>query len=183
MQQRLLPHANRCVQQYHSAEQYDRMDDEESSDAFHNLSNLYSDQRKLAEAEKMYQRALNERKKAWDPKHTSTLNTVNNLGVLYKYQSKLAETKKMYQRALDGYEKAWGSNHPSILRTVNNLRLLKASRGEHMNAKDMHPQALDRNDETHSIDQHPQSSSSTTKTALHKFKTCMRRRKKDITGQ
>ena len=159
MQQRLLPHANRCVQQYHSAEQYDRMNDKDSSYAFHNLGLLYFNQGKLAEAEKMYQRALDGYEKAWGPEHTSILGTVNNLGLLYFNQGKLAEAEKMYQRALDGYEKACGPSHPSILRTVNNLRLLNVSRGEHMKAKDMHPQALDRNDETHNIDQYPQSSS------------------------
>ena len=93
MQQRLVPHANRCVQQYHSPEQYDRTDDEESSDAFHNLGDLYKDQGKLAEAEKMYQRALDGYEKAWGPEHTSTLDTVNNLGLLCKDQGKPAESE------------------------------------------------------------------------------------------
>ena len=136
MQQRLLPHANRCVQQYHTAEEYDGIEDEDSFDAFHSLDTLYVDQGKLAEAE------------------------------------------EMYQRALDGYEKAWGPDHPSTLRTVNNLRLLNASRGEHIKSKEMHPQALDRNDEAHGIYQCPQSSPSTAKAFLHKFKASMRRRKK-----
>ena len=64
MQQRLITHANRCVEQYHSAEQCDRMDEEESSDAFHSLGYLYADQGKLAEAEKMYRRALSGYEKA-----------------------------------------------------------------------------------------------------------------------
>ena len=147
-QQRLLPHANRCVQHYHTAEECNRIEDQDIDDAFHGLGMLYADQGKLAEAEKMYQRALDGYEKAWGPEHTSTLDTVNNLGLLYNDQGKLAEAEKMYQRALDGYEKVWGPNHPSILRTVNNLRLLNASRREHMKLKDMHPQALDRNDET-----------------------------------
>ena len=37
----------------------------------------------MAEAEQMYQRALEGYEKAWGPEHTSTLDTVNNLGVLY----------------------------------------------------------------------------------------------------
>ena len=130
MQQRLVPHANRCVKQYHSAEQSDRMDEEEFSDAFHNLGDLYSDQGKLTETKKMYQRALNENEKAWGPKHTSTLDTVNNLGLLYSDQGKLAETKKMYQRTLDEKEKAWDPKHTSTLDTVNNLGLLYKDQGK-----------------------------------------------------
>jgi tetratricopeptide (TPR) repeat protein len=68
--------------------------------AFHNLGNLYADQGKLAEAEKMYTRALQGKEEALGPDHTSTLSTVNNLGNLYANQGKLAEAEEMYTRAL-----------------------------------------------------------------------------------
>ena len=106
IQQRLLPHANRCVQQLPAINVLDASRDHDSDHAFHNLGILYADQGKLAEAEKMYQRALDGKEKAWGPEHTLTLNTVNNLGLLYADQGKLAEAEKMYQWALDGYEKA-----------------------------------------------------------------------------
>jgi hypothetical protein len=48
--------------------------------AYHQLGLLYADQGKLAEAEQMYQRALQGKEQAWGPDHTSTLNTVNKLG-------------------------------------------------------------------------------------------------------
>jgi len=50
---------------------------------FHNLGDLRSDEGKLAEAEKMYIRALQGCEKALGLDHTSTLDTVNNLGNLY----------------------------------------------------------------------------------------------------
>jgi Tfp pilus assembly protein PilF len=50
----------------------------------------------LEEAEKMYQRALQRYEKAWEPEHTSTLNTVNNLGLFYADQGKMDEAEKMY---------------------------------------------------------------------------------------
>ncbi|TVY12481.1 Nephrocystin-3, partial [Lachnellula arida] len=74
--------------------------------AFHNLGNLYADQGKLAEAEAMYNRALQGNEEALGPNHTSTLDTVHNLGTLYKDQGKLAEAEAMYERALQGYEDA-----------------------------------------------------------------------------
>jgi hypothetical protein len=40
----------------------------------------------MAEAEKMYLRALQGYEKARGPNHTSTLDTVHNLGNLYKKQ-------------------------------------------------------------------------------------------------
>jgi tetratricopeptide (TPR) repeat protein len=48
-----------------------------------NLGNLYRNQGKLVEAEKMYQRALQGYEKALGADHTSTLDTVSNLGNLY----------------------------------------------------------------------------------------------------
>ena len=58
----------------------------------------------MAEAEKMYQRALEGYEKALGPNHMSALNalnTINNLGVLYADQGKHAEVEEMYQRALE----------------------------------------------------------------------------------
>lgn len=146
-QQRLIPHAEHCTRQSHHIGIGDTTEYSESNDAFHNLGVLYADQGKLVEAEKMYQRALDGKERAWGAEHTSTLDTVNSLGNLYKDQGKLAEAEKMYQRALDGYGKTLGPNHTSTLRTVNNLRLLNASRGEPMKAEEIHRQALDRNGE------------------------------------
>ncbi len=64
MKQHLFSHINRCVQQLHRTEEFDGNENENCSDAFHNLSILYANQSKLAETEKMYQRALDGKKKA-----------------------------------------------------------------------------------------------------------------------
>ncbi|KAN0078814.1 hypothetical protein V8E54_005327 [Elaphomyces granulatus] len=131
-QRRLLPHAvlNGMVIA-------DGMEGE-----LNNLGLLYADQGKLDEAEKMYQRALQEKEKAWGPDHTSTLDTVNDLGALYVDQGKLDEAEKMFQRALQGYEKAWGPDHTSTLDTVNNLGNLYADQGKLDEAEKMHQRAL-----------------------------------------
>jgi tetratricopeptide (TPR) repeat protein len=104
IQRRLLQHATR---QYLFVTD-NRVSTDKLSWAFYNLGLLYADQGKLAEAEKMYVRALRGNEEALGPDHTSTLDTVNNLGALYADQGKLAEAEKMYIRALQGYEKALG---------------------------------------------------------------------------
>jgi len=77
----------------------------------YNIAYLNNTVGRMAEAEKMYQRALDVYEKAWGrPDHTSTLDTVNNLALLYSKQGRMAEAEKMYQRALDGYEKALDRN-------------------------------------------------------------------------
>ena len=72
LQQRLIPHAEHCTRQSHHIEIEDATDYSERNDAFHNLGHIYADQGKLAEAEEMYQRALDGKEKAWGAEHTST---------------------------------------------------------------------------------------------------------------
>src|SRR6266576_506723 len=137
-QRRLLQHAARVSYVILN----ERVTDNGMEWVCYNLGLLYADQGKLDEAEKMYQRALQGKEKAWGPDHTSTLNTVNNLGVLYANQGKLDEAEKMYQRALQGYEKAWGPDHTSTLNTVNNLGRLYADQGKLDEAEKMYQRAL-----------------------------------------
>jgi tetratricopeptide (TPR) repeat protein len=106
------------------------------------LGNLYSDQGKLNEAEKMYERALQGKEKVLGAEHTSTLDTVHNLGVLYTDQGKLDEAEKMYKRALQGLEKALGAEHTSTLGTVNNLGILYRNQGKLSEAEEMYERAL-----------------------------------------
>jgi tetratricopeptide (TPR) repeat protein len=143
LQQRLLPHADRCVRRIDDSDVLDRLGSVESSLAFSHLGLLYADQGKHVEAEKTYRRALDGYEKAWGPDHTSTLDTVNNLGSLCASQGKHAEAEKMYRRALDGYEKAWGPDHTSTLDTVNNLGNLYADQGKHAEAEKLYRRALD----------------------------------------
>ena len=127
IQRRLLPHCDRVNLMFLQSKQGDFMNREDPlsvSSACHELGILYSNQGKMKEAEDMYLRALAGREKAWGPKHTSTLNTVNNLGILYRHQGKMEEAEDMYLRALAGREKAWGPKHKQPLDTRYNLGLL-----------------------------------------------------------
>ena len=64
--------------------------------AYHSLGFLYADQGKLAEAEKMYKRALDGKEKAWGPEHTSFDDMIKEANIktwvkanLEKYKEKL----------------------------------------------------------------------------------------------
>ncbi|KAG4429852.1 hypothetical protein IFR05_014663 [Cadophora sp. M221] len=119
---------------------------DELASEYHNLGLLYADQGKLVEAERMYQRALEGKEKAWGPEHTSTLDTVNNLGNLYADQGKLVEAERMYQRALEGYEKAIGpsfiSTYVPALNTTFNLGLFYERQADIAIARTMFSRAL-----------------------------------------
>ncbi|KAI9673080.1 MAG: hypothetical protein M1829_004394 [Trizodia sp. TS-e1964] len=152
---RLLPHAQACCRLLpaNQKEKPSPSDKEESFqldgvkaplmlDVYSCIAEMYRNQGKLSEAEKMYQRALQGYEEAVGPKHTSTLNTVNNLGTLFSEQGKLSEAEKMYQRALQGYEEAVGPKHTSTLDTVHNLGNLLAGQGKLSEAEKMYQRAL-----------------------------------------
>jgi tetratricopeptide (TPR) repeat protein len=163
LQRRLLPHADSCSHWiltelkplYRREGHFDKESTEEVKNisvvlnATHLLGYLYANQRKLKEAEEMYQLALKGSETALGPNHISTLTTVNNLGflykdqgLLYKDQGKLKEAEEMYQRALKGSEKALGPNHASTLTTVNYLAFLYKDQGKLKEAKEMFQRAL-----------------------------------------
>ncbi|KAF2711453.1 FabD/lysophospholipase-like protein [Pleomassaria siparia CBS 279.74] len=158
LQRRLLPHAQTCAlwlgnsqgsKDFGGNTTYASGSDENVKeqvllDSIHLLGNLFLDQGKLAEAEQMYERALQGTEKALGPNHTSTLETVHNLGCLYAGQEgKLDKAEQMYKRALQGTEKALGPNHTSTLETVHNLGCLYAGQeGKLDKAEQMYERAL-----------------------------------------
>ena len=144
LQRRLLPHATQVYRWILCARRVlsEWMNDSHEGWLFHTFGLFFADQGKLAEAEKMYQQALEGKEKTLGPEHTSTLNTFNNLGNLYADQGKLAKAEKIYQRVLKGYEKALGPEHISTLRIVNNLGILYADQGKLAKAEKMYQRAL-----------------------------------------
>jgi tetratricopeptide (TPR) repeat protein len=137
-QRRLLQHAARCSYIVLN----DLLRDTGMEHAYHQLGLLYWSQCKLAEAEQMYQRALQGYEKALGAEHTSTLMAINNLGILYQSQGKLAEAEQMYQRALKGREKALGAEHTLTLDSVHCLGTLYQDQGKLAEAEQMYQRAL-----------------------------------------
>ncbi|RFU30805.1 hypothetical protein B7463_g5540, partial [Scytalidium lignicola] len=138
MQRRLLQHATRCI----NSMQDGNIKDDGLEWALHNLGELFADQGKLYEAEKMHQRALQGRERTLGTNHNLTLNTVNSLGLIYADQGKLDEAEKMYRRALQGRERTLGPDHASTLNTVSNLGRLYTMQGKLDEAEKMHQRAL-----------------------------------------
>lgn len=111
-----------------------------------NLGLLYEDQGKLAEAEEMYQRALQGYEKALGPDHTSTLSIINNLTPIYADQGKLVEAEEMLQRALQECEKAIGpeniSTYIPALNTIRDYASLFYYQGRNQDARIWYSKAL-----------------------------------------
>ena len=128
MQQRLLPHANRCIQQISTVKVPSAAEDHHIDDAFCNLGLLYADQGKMAEAEEMYERALEGYEKAWSRDHPLTLRTLNNLKLLNAGRSEHTKVEEI-QLCADQSDEAHDTKQhlqPSPLTARAVLHRLKA---------------------------------------------------------
>jgi len=76
IERRLLRHATRCWEFIVEGS----LDSSHREHHLHQFGDVFGNQGRYDEAEKMYERALRGKEKAWGPDHTSTLATVNNLG-------------------------------------------------------------------------------------------------------
>ena len=85
-QRRLLPHADRCIRFLRKRDIPGETRYFGSNDAFHNLGNLFKDQGKLAEAEKMSLRALTGYKKLRGLSHPMTKLIGRNLSSILRCQ-------------------------------------------------------------------------------------------------
>ena len=130
MQQRLLPHAARCLFIVVNC----WVDDNRMAWAYYNLGFLYRNQGKLAAAEQMYGRALAGFEKALGKENTTTyipaLNTIWGLGALYESQDNIPKARIMYLKAFAGYKKVVGPDHPSSQSLRHKLGSLDAIIGD-----------------------------------------------------
>ena len=145
---RLLPHTSRCIAHLdHLVMESLREDDlRDLSEAALWVGHLFKDQFKLAQAEAMFQWALESDKKRCEgdvDKDTGTTPTIqNSLGNLYFGQKKLDKAEAMYQRALTGYKKSSGKDTRDTMMVINNLGLVYRDQGRLAEAEAMHKRAL-----------------------------------------
>jgi tetratricopeptide (TPR) repeat protein len=141
---KLTPHAEmvwKWIQKADVSRWYIR--DDLVIDSLHMLAVIYQNQCKFAEAEVIFNLALEGHEKMFEHNHGRMFDTINNLGNLYRDQGKLAEAEAMYKRALEGHEKAVGRDHVSTLGVVGNLGLLYMVQGKLAQAEAMYNRVLE----------------------------------------
>jgi tetratricopeptide (TPR) repeat protein len=79
-----------------------------------NLGNLYTMQRRLDDAVKVYRRALALYEEQMGPDHPEVGLVLTNLGNVYEEQGKLDDARALQERALAVREKALGPDHPDV---------------------------------------------------------------------
>ena len=140
---RLFSHASRCIAHLDDLPMESLREDDllDLSMAVLWVGNLLKDQLKFAEAEAMYQWALESDKKRCEDTGI-TPNIYNSLGGIYIGQKKLEKAEAMLQRALTGYKKSSGEDTWNTMMVTNNLGLVYEEQGKLAEAEAMYKRAL-----------------------------------------
>jgi tetratricopeptide (TPR) repeat protein len=79
------------------------------------LALLYRRQGKLAQAESLLDRALEDQGRTLGTDHPDTLTTMNNLALVYQVEGKRAQAEPLFVAALEGRHRVLGAEHPETL--------------------------------------------------------------------
>ena len=82
IQRQILLHACQYSTNFYDNINFESQNDDRILNIMNSFDNLYADQDKMNEIEKIDLRTLTEYEKTWSLDHTLTLNTINNLGLL-----------------------------------------------------------------------------------------------------
>jgi tetratricopeptide (TPR) repeat protein len=107
-----------------------------------NMANLYYQQGKYAEAEPLFQMALDMREEVLGPEHPLVASPLHGLSLLYQDQGKYAEAEPLCRRALHIWEQALGPTHPQIAEPLNSLANLCCRQGKYAEAEPLYQRAL-----------------------------------------
>jgi tetratricopeptide (TPR) repeat protein len=107
-----------------------------------NMANLYYQQGKYAEAEPLFQMALDMREEVLGPEHPLVASPLHGLSLLYQDQGKYAEAEPLCRRALHIWEQALGPTHPQVSEPLNNLANLCCRQGKYDEAEPLYQRAL-----------------------------------------
>jgi tetratricopeptide (TPR) repeat protein len=108
-----------------------------------NLGALYSLQRRYAEAEPLFIKVLEARKRLLGMDHQYTLNTMTNVAQLYDREGKLAEAERAYVEVLALRQKVMGRDHADARLVMGNLGGLYEREGKLAEAQDILTQLVE----------------------------------------
>jgi tetratricopeptide (TPR) repeat protein len=109
------------------------------SESLNNLGNLYKNQGKIEEAEKLYLESLEIKRSLVDKKGIS--NSLNSLGILYKDQGKIEDAEKLYLESLE-IRRSLGDKK-GISSSLNNLGVLYKKQGRIEDAEKLFLESLE----------------------------------------
>jgi tetratricopeptide (TPR) repeat protein len=124
-------------------QQCDRITDPDVVQNLNKLALLCYSQGWYAEAEPLYQKALELRQRLLGEEHPAVAQSLNNLANLYYSQERYAQAEPLYQQALELKKRLLGEEHPDIATSLNNLALLYYSQERYAEAESLYVQTLE----------------------------------------
>jgi CHAT domain-containing protein/tetratricopeptide (TPR) repeat protein len=106
--------------------------------AMMNLSGMYKDEGRYAEAETLNKRALAVDEKDKGSEHPDVGIELNNLADLYDDERRYAEAEPLYKRALAIDEKALGPEHPKVTASLLGLASVYDAEGRYADAEPLY---------------------------------------------
>lgn len=108
--------------------------------ALDNLADFYKSRARYADAEQLYRRSLDIRKKAFGSRHLSVATSLNNLASSLQQQGKYDLAESLYLDALKILDNLDDPEHPETTRSLHALVALYRAQGKLEKAEDLRSQ-------------------------------------------
>ena len=148
--ERLLTQALTAVQ---LIEQY-RFVSEEAGRLLSEMATYLRDRARYSEAEPLFQRALQIRRRLLGADHLDTARSLNALAELFRQQGRFEQAEQLLLQALAVRKQCLGTHHPDVARNLNNLAILYWQQRKDKQAELLFQQALEIYDQ-HLRGEHP----------------------------
>jgi len=106
------------------------LDHPDTATSLVNVGSVLVSQERYAEAEPLFQRALEIREKAFGHDNVSTAGAETNLAWLYSEEGKISDAAPLYAHTLAVYEKLYGSEHRFITGALENVAFIRFAEGK-----------------------------------------------------
>ncbi|SDC81242.1 tetratricopeptide repeat protein [Paraburkholderia lycopersici] len=110
---------------------------------YNTLANILANQRRYAEAEPLYRKALDLAKTGLPSGHPMIAYSLNNLGHVLSYQGQKAEAGQLYRQALDVTSGTLPAAHPDRIGTMANLASALVAQDKYDEAEKLCRSAMD----------------------------------------
>jgi tetratricopeptide (TPR) repeat protein len=110
----------------------------ESLQTMNDIAEVFVDESKYREAEPLFLRVLEKRRRVQGERDPATLNTMNALAAVYANEGRYADAEPLYREVLQVRRQLLGEKHPDTLLSINNLARLEMDEGRYAEAA-LHP--------------------------------------------
>ena len=122
----------------HALEAFERVFGPEARETLANVSNLaelYHNQGRYDESERLQRRALEVNERILGRDHPETLTSLNNIAGLYQTLGRYDDAEPLYRRVIEASDRVRGKDHPDTLTALNNLASLYEAQGRYSEAE------------------------------------------------